>query len=87
MIRLLRFRDLQARGIINSWPMLRRRIEFDGFPRGFMAGPNTRRWREDEVEAWIESRPVAGPAPRGIAKANRERARSKANNTTTTTTA
>jgi predicted DNA-binding transcriptional regulator AlpA len=84
MIRLLRFRDLKARGIITSWPMLRRRIETDGFPPGFMAGPNSRCWREDEVEAWITSRPVTGPGPRGIAKINRDRKAGSAATTTAT---
>jgi len=74
-MKLLRFRDLQARGVINSWPMLKRRIERDGFPRGRMIGPNSRAWSEDEVERWLKSRPVAGPALRGAAKT---RARAKA---------
>jgi hypothetical protein len=71
----LRFRDLKDRGIINSWPILRRRIERDGFPPGRMLGPNTRAWSEAEVEAWIKSRPTAGPAPRGAAKTRRGRPR------------
>ena len=33
-----------------------------------MIGVNTRAWTEDEIDAWIESRPVAGPEPRGVAK-------------------
>jgi predicted DNA-binding transcriptional regulator AlpA len=73
MIRLLRFRDLKDRGIVNSWPMLRRRIERDGFPLGRMLGPNTRAWTETEVEEWLKSRPTAGPAPRGAARTRRER--------------
>jgi predicted DNA-binding transcriptional regulator AlpA len=71
--KFLRFADLKERGIITSWPMLRRRIERDDFPRGRMLGPNTRAWSEAEVEAWIKSRPTAGPAPRGAAKSRRER--------------
>ena len=54
----LRFTDLQDRGVINSWPMLRRRVERDGFPAGRMLGPNTRAWSEDEVQAWLDSRPI-----------------------------
>jgi predicted DNA-binding transcriptional regulator AlpA len=67
--RWLRFSDLKAAGLVNSWPMLKRRIERDGFPRGRMLGPNTRAWSEAEVQAWLDSRPIAGPAPRGAAKA------------------
>jgi predicted DNA-binding transcriptional regulator AlpA len=73
MTRLLRFRDLRERGIINNWPMLKRRIKDDGFPLGRMIGPNSRAWTEAEVDAWIKSRPTAGPAPRGVAKVRRER--------------
>jgi hypothetical protein len=86
MIRLLRFRDLRERGIINNWPMLKRRIALDGFPPGRMIGPNTRCWTEEEVEKWVKSRPIAGPEPRGAAKARRDRSR-KADSTDATTTA
>jgi predicted DNA-binding transcriptional regulator AlpA len=70
--KLVRFSDLEARGIITSWPMLKRRIERDNFPRGRMIGPNSRAWTEQEVEAWIASRPAAGPEPRGAAKRPRK---------------
>jgi hypothetical protein len=75
MTKLLRFRDLQERGIIPNWPTLRARIDRDGFPRGRMIGPNSRAWTESEVDAWIKSRPTAGPAPRGAAKTRRRRPR------------
>jgi len=72
---LLRFKDLQARGIVPNWPTLRVRIERDGFPRGRMLGPNARAWTELEVESWLASRPTTGPAPRGAAKSRRGRPR------------
>jgi predicted DNA-binding transcriptional regulator AlpA len=72
-MKFLRFADLKAAGIVASWPMLRRRIERDGFPPGRMLGPNTRAWSEAEIDAWLRSRPTAGPAPRGVAKARRRR--------------
>jgi predicted DNA-binding transcriptional regulator AlpA len=53
----LRFRDLKARGIIASWPILRRRVDHDGFPPGKKVGPNTRIWEETEISEWIDSRP------------------------------
>ena len=56
---MLRFSDLKRRGIVNSWPVLRRRVERDGFPPGRMLGPNTRAWTEEEVQVWIDSRPTA----------------------------
>jgi len=77
MIRLLRFRDLKERGIVNSWPMLRRCIERDGFPPGRMLGPNTRAWSEVEIDAWLKHRPIAGPSPRGAAKSRRDKARKR----------
>jgi hypothetical protein len=60
------------------------RIKDDGFPPGRMIGPNSRAWTEAEVDAWIKSRPTAGPAPRGIAKSKRGRPR-KSESTATTT--
>ena len=32
------------------------------FPKTVRLGPRTVGWRADEIEAWIESRPVAHPA-------------------------
>ena len=58
--KLLRFKDLQASGIARSWPMLRLRVRNDGFPTGFRLGGNSRAWREQDVEAWLASRPT-GP--------------------------
>jgi hypothetical protein len=78
----LRFQDLKTRGIIGSWPLLRRRIEHDGFPTGIMLGANTRAWLESEVDAWLASRPTAGPEPRGAAKARRDQARRDARKAT-----
>jgi hypothetical protein len=64
-MKYLRFADLRDRGIVTSWPMLRLRVDRDGFPPGKLIGPNTRIWAEDEVDAWIASRPTARkPAPR-----------------------
>jgi predicted DNA-binding transcriptional regulator AlpA len=82
MPKWLRFRDLKTRGLVKSWPMLKRRVERDGFPPGRMLGPNTRAWTEDEVEEYENSRPTAGPAPRGAAKSRRDKARKAATGTT-----
>ena len=80
MKKWFRFRDLQARGLVNSWPQLKRLVERDGFPPGRMIGPNSRAWSYEEIEQYENSRPVDGPPPRGIAKINRDR---KAESTTT----
>jgi predicted DNA-binding transcriptional regulator AlpA len=65
---LLRFRQLKERGVVGSWPQLKRLQEGQGFPPGRMLSPNVRAWTEEEIDAWLASRPIAGPAPRGIAK-------------------
>jgi hypothetical protein len=80
----LRFRDLKARGIVQSWPQLKRLIELYGFPSGRMISPNTRAWAEEDIDAYYRSCPVEGPAPRGAAKRNQARAR-KADSTATAT--
>ncbi|WP_028731633.1 helix-turn-helix transcriptional regulator [Rhizobium leguminosarum] len=62
---LVRFSHLKARRVVNNWPQLRRLIHDQGFPPGMLIGPNTRAWREDEVEDWLDSRPTATkPDPR-----------------------
>lgn len=57
MQRLLRYDDLVARGIVRNRATLRNWINQQGFPAGQMIGPNTRAYPEDEVEAWLASRP------------------------------
>ncbi len=70
MTTLLRFSDLQARGVVNNWVTLRRWIDREGFPTGRMLGPNTRAWSEDEIAAWIASRPTdTKPNPKEAADA------------------
>jgi hypothetical protein len=44
----LRFPDLKARGLVNSWPVLINKIRTQGFPPGRMLGPNTRAWTVEE---------------------------------------
>jgi hypothetical protein len=65
---LLRFSDLKQRGIVHNHMTLARWIEREGFPSGFMLGPNTRVWREIDVERWLDSRPTENTILRGAAK-------------------
>jgi hypothetical protein len=74
----LRFRDLRARGIVNNWNTLQEWISKRGFPKGRLLGPNARAWAEDEVEAWIATRPTA---PKPISKKARRGRPRKAENT------
>ena len=54
----LRFADLKRMQIVSNHVTLKRWIEREGFPPGRMLGPNTRVWRESEIEAWLDSRPT-----------------------------
>ena len=57
----LRYKHLKARGIVNSWPSLRYKIEHNGFPVGCYLGPNTRAWTADEVQEWLDALPTVNP--------------------------
>jgi predicted DNA-binding transcriptional regulator AlpA len=61
-LKRLRYRDLLALGIIRNRPTLNNWIRDLGFPPGQLTGPNSRTWGEDEVHAWLDSRPT-GPKP------------------------
>jgi predicted DNA-binding transcriptional regulator AlpA len=53
----VRFRDLRAAGIVDSWQQLFRLIEDYGFPSGQLLSPNVRAWDRDAVRQWLASRP------------------------------
>jgi predicted DNA-binding transcriptional regulator AlpA len=53
----LRYPDLVAAGIVNSWMAVNRLIDAEGFPPGVMLSANARAWRRDEVENWLATRP------------------------------
>jgi predicted DNA-binding transcriptional regulator AlpA len=61
-MRLLRYPDLVAKGIVNSRMTLKRLIDSHGFPPGKLITPNARAWDEGEVDAWIANRPIARKA-------------------------
>jgi predicted DNA-binding transcriptional regulator AlpA len=61
MATLLRFKQLQQRRIVSNWPQLKELIEKHGFPVGKYLSPNVRIWDEDEIDAWLASRPLAEP--------------------------
>jgi predicted DNA-binding transcriptional regulator AlpA len=54
--RILRYPDLKSAGIVGNRATLYRWIRDHGFPRGFLIGPNSRGWPEDEVLDWLENR-------------------------------
>jgi hypothetical protein len=77
-LKVYRFRDLKDRGLVNSWAQLQRMIRKYNFPMGRMLTPQCRVWTPEELEAWLASRPVDGPAFRGVALQKRGRPRAKA---------
>jgi predicted DNA-binding transcriptional regulator AlpA len=56
--RLIRFSDLQERGVVANWPQLKRLVANQGFPSGLYLGPNSRAWFEDEIDEWLAERPT-----------------------------
>jgi hypothetical protein len=77
----LRYRDLAERGVVRNRAQLKNLIDKYGFPSGKWLAPNTRAWAEEEVEASEDSRPTAGPEPRGAAAARHGRSRKVRENT------
>jgi len=61
-MKLIRFNDLVAKGVVNSRMTLKRLIDNQGFPPGVLITPNSRAWNEAEVDAWIAARPVSRKA-------------------------
>lgn len=53
----LRYPDLVAAGLVNSWMAVNWLVDAEGFPPGIRLSANVRAWRRDEVEAWLASRP------------------------------
>jgi predicted DNA-binding transcriptional regulator AlpA len=73
MQKRIRYNDLKARGVVSSRQTLDYWIRDHSFPPGQLTGPNTRTWGEDDVEAWLASRPP-GPRPARNPKLRRGRA-------------
>ena len=60
--RFLSFADLRARGLVMNRTTLKRWITVLDFPPGALIGPNTRRWRESDIAAWLARRTAAKDA-------------------------
>jgi predicted DNA-binding transcriptional regulator AlpA len=61
-IKLYRFADLKEAQVCSSWPQLRRLIDGQGFPPGYLLGPATRVWDAEEIEGWLQGRREASAA-------------------------
>jgi predicted DNA-binding transcriptional regulator AlpA len=57
--RFLRFAELKERGIVTNWVTLGNWMAKGGFPPGRKLGPNTTVWTEQEIQQWVDSRPLA----------------------------
>jgi hypothetical protein len=55
----VRYRDLQAAGLVNSWNQLANMVDNEGFPPGVLLSPNIRAWRLADIESWLATRPTA----------------------------
>jgi predicted DNA-binding transcriptional regulator AlpA len=55
-MKLLKFKDLKERQIVNSRMTLARWMQSQGFPQPIHLGPNSRAWDEAEIEAWLKGR-------------------------------
>jgi hypothetical protein len=75
MRKRLRYADLHASGVVNNRVTLSNWIRDLGFPAGQLTGPNTRTWGEDEVDAWVRSRPIGPKAIPPVKKGRRGRPR------------
>jgi hypothetical protein len=68
----LRFNDLKASGLVQSWAQLERMKEL-GFPPGRLISKGVRIWTQDEIDAYVADRPTKSSLPlKGFAKARRE---------------
>jgi hypothetical protein len=65
--KLIKFAGLKLRNVVTNHPHLKDLIDKEGFPPGFWTGPNTHVWFEDEVDAWLDSRPTERPPRRNSA--------------------
>jgi hypothetical protein len=74
MRKVIRFRHLKERGIVDNWPQVKRLVEQQGFPPGRYLGANTRVWLEDEIDDWLDTRPTAGQDPNDKPAPQRDRA-------------
>lgn len=62
--KLLRFADLKARGVVTSWPQLRRLVDNHAFPPGYLLSPAVRVWDAEDVDLWLQERREAAARAR-----------------------
>jgi predicted DNA-binding transcriptional regulator AlpA len=55
----VRYKDLAAAGICDSYRQLYNMIDNGGFPPGMLLSPNVRAWNVADIEDWLSTRPTA----------------------------
>jgi predicted DNA-binding transcriptional regulator AlpA len=73
-VRFLNWRDLLERGLVSSKTQARRLWERGLFPKPLHLSERVIAWREDEVEAWAQSRRHDPQPARGVAAESQRRA-------------
>jgi predicted DNA-binding transcriptional regulator AlpA len=58
-LRLFRFANLKALGVVSSWPQVKRLVDKHDFPPGFLLSPGIRVWTEEEITNWVNRRRAA----------------------------
>ena len=58
--RLLRLEEVVGRCALSK-PTVYRYVKDGSFPRAVQVGPRAVRWRESEINAWLEGRPRTSP--------------------------
>jgi hypothetical protein len=63
---LLRFADLEERGIVRNREQLRILVRDHGFPPGWMLSPNARVWDAPVIDEWLQGRRDASSGRAGV---------------------
>jgi len=64
-IKLLRFADLKQAQVVTSWPQLKRLVDNQGFPPGYLLSPAVRVWDAEQIESWLQARRNASARKHG----------------------
>jgi predicted DNA-binding transcriptional regulator AlpA len=68
-MKMIRFGDLVSMGIVKNRMTLKRLINTQGFPPGFLISARSRAWDETDVNAWVAKRPTTRVQSHGLASA------------------
>ena len=72
---VVRFNDIKNQGVVKTWGEIQKLIDEQDFPEGFRPTKFTRAWFQEDIDAWLRSRPSASdvkPPLRGWARQRSE---------------